>query len=335
MPFSSRKKALVRGDLGVAVDEYRKSPASFGWIAEKILRPIIVPMQSSEFPVIPIEAMLSSQDTKRAMRGFYNRSDYEVEMGFYATKENGWEELIDERELKLYRNLFDAELIAVNRALGIILRSQEMRVAKKLFNAANFDGGGLDVEWSTHATATPIDDIGEAVDAVRSKCGMIPDTLILPYNAFKNIRRCKQVSDLLKYTFPGKDINSMTAEQLAQVLDVQRVLVGDEQVNTAKKGKSAVLGEIWDDEYALLTCTAQGDSFDEPCVGRIVRWSEESGDGEGGTIVEQYYVDGNRSDTYRVRNDSDELLLKTYDDAGSVKSDIAKSVSYLFSNVTA
>lgn len=334
MPFSARKKALVRGDLGVAVDEYRQGPMAFGWIAEKILKPMVVPMQSSEFPVIPIEAMLSQQNTKRAMRGFYNRSDYEVEMGFYSTKENGWEELIDERELKLYRNLFDAEIIAVNRATGIIMRAQEMRVAAKLFNAANFDGAGVTVPWSTLATATPISDIAAAINVVRGKCGMIPDTLVLPYAAFQNVRRCAQVSELLKYTFPGKDINSMTAEQLAQVLDVQRIVVGDEQVNIAKKGKAAILGEIWNPEYALLTSTAQSESFDEPCIGRIVRWDEESGAGEGGTIVEQYYVDGNRSDTYRVRNDSDELLLKTYDDTGAVKSDIAKSVSYLFSNIT-
>lgn len=335
MPFSSRKKALVRGDLGIAVDEYRRGPNAFGWIAEKILKPMVVPLQSSEFPVIPIEAMLSQQDTKRAMRGFYNRSDWETEMGFYSTKENGWEELLDERELKLYRNLFDAEIVAVNRAIGIVLRSQEIRTAAKLFNASNFDGDGVNVEWSVKATATPIDDVDTAKKAVRAKCGMIPDTLVLPYIAFENAKRCAQVAELLKYTFPGEDIASMSAAQLAKVLDVQQILVGDEQVNTAKKGKSAVLGEIWNPEYALLTCTAQSESFDEPCVGRIVRWSEESGDGEGGTIVEQYYVDGNRSDVYRVRNDSDELLLKTYDDTGAVKSNIAKSVSYLFSNITA
>lgn len=335
MPFTTRKKALVRGDLGVAVDEYRRGPQAFGWIAEKIMPPIFVPMQSSEYPVIPIEAMLSQQDTKRAMRGFYNRSDYETEMGFYSTKENGWEELLDERERKLYATLFDAELIATLRATGIVLRSQEIRVASKLFNAGNFDGGGLGIEWSVLATAKPIDDIAAAKNAVRAKCGMIPDTLVLPYVAFQNMRNTAQVADLLKYTFPGQDIKSMSAAQLAQVVDVQRILVGDEQVNTAKKGKAAVLGEIWNPEYALLTVTAQTDSVDEPCVGRIFRWDEESGAGEGGTVVEQYYQDANRSDVYRVRNDSDERLLKTYDDAGAVKSDIAKAVSYLFSNVTA
>jgi len=335
MPYTARKNAIVRGDLGVAVDEFKKQAGSFGFIAEEILPPLVVPLQSSEFPVVPIEALLSVQDTKRAMRGYYNRSDYEFEMGFYSTRENGWEEALDDREVKLYANLLDAEIIASNRAMGIIQRSQEIRVAAKLFNTSNFTAHGLTTEWSTHATATPLDDIKAGKDAIRAACGMVPNTLILPYAALGNLRRCAQIIDLLKYTYPGKDINSMTAADLAAVLDIAKILVGDEQKNTAKKGKTAVLGEIWDDEYAMLTITATTSSFDEPCIGRIFRWDEESGGGESGTIVEQYRAEGNRSDIYRVRHDTDERLLKSYDDAGNVKSDIAAACTYLFSNVTA
>lgn len=335
MPFTARKNAIVRGDLGVAVDEYKKQEGASGFIAEEILKPLDVPLQASEFPVVPIEALLSVQDTKRAMRGFYNRSDWETEFGFYSTRENGWEEPLDDREVKLYKTFLDCEIVTANRAMGIILRSQEIRVAAKLFNTSNFSVHNLTTEWSTAATATPLDDIKTGKNAVRAACGMVPNTLILPYAAFDNLRRCSQIIDLLKYTYPGKDINSMGTAELAAVLNISKILVGDEQKNTAKKGKTAVLGEIWDDEYAMLTITATSNSFDEPCIGRMFRWNEESGGGDGGTIVEEYRAEGNRSNIYRVRHDTDDRLLKSYTDAGAVKSDIAAAVSYLFGNVTA
>lgn len=332
MPFAKNTKALARGDLGMAVDEYRQQST---YIGERIFRPLLVNEQAAEFPVVPIEVLLSDENVDRAMRGFYNRSGWDFEMGFYATRERGWEELLDDREVKLYRNMLDAELIAVNRALQIILRAQEKRIADKLFNTTNFTVHNLAIEWSTAATATPIDDINDAVVAIRAACGMTPNCLVIPFAAFMNIKRCAQVVDLLKYTYPGKDINSISAQQLAAILNIENVLIGDAQVNTAKKGQSAVLGEIWDDEYAMLTRIATSDDFSEPCVGRIFRWSEESGSGEGGTIVEQYRTEGNRSETYRVRNDADERLLKSYDDAGNVLSDVAAACSYLIGNVTA
>lgn len=331
---TARKNAIVRGDLGIAVDEYKRSN-NFGFIAEQIMTPMGVALQASEFPILPIELMLSQQNTQRSMRGFYNRSDGEFEMGFYSTRENGWEEALDDREVKLYRNLIDAEMVAVNRGLGIIMRSQEMRVAAKLFNTSNFTAHALSTEWSVAATATPIDDINAGILAVRAACGMTPNTLILPFKVFRNLRRCAQIVDLLKYTYPGKDINTMSPAQLAEILGVPKVLVGDEQYNSAKKGQSASLGEIWNPEYAMLTITATSESFDEPCIGRIFRWEEESGSGEGGTIVEQYRSEPSRGDIYRIRHDTDERLLKSYTDAGAVKSDIAAAVSYLFSNVTA
>lgn len=334
MPFPKTGTAVARADLGIAVEEIKEGSANMGFIGPQVLPDFLVPKQASEYPLIPKEAMLSNEDTKRAMRGYYNRSDYNFEMGFYATKENGHEEPLDDRERALYASLFNAELIATKRATGIVLRNQEFRIASKVFNATNFTAHAVANEWDDKANATPLDDVETGRMGIRAACGMLPNTLIISFTTMQNLKRNAQIVELLKYTFPGKDINSMSAAQLAHIFDIEKVLVGGAVHNTANKAKDAVIADMWNNEYAMLTITANSEDYTDPCIGRTFRWDEESGGGEGGTIVEQYRSEPNRSDIFRVRHDSDERLLMSYNDAGGIQSNVAANVSWLFSNIT-
>jgi hypothetical protein len=338
MPFPKNGQAISRPDLGITVREYMDNAPALGFIGLQLMPIFRVNRQAGDFPVIPKEALLALPDTKRAMRGFYNRSDWEFEMGLYSTRENGWEELLDDRERALYKHLFDAEVMCVQRASRIVLRAQEKRIADLVFNATTFTGDGntlgITNEWDDADAAVPLDDIKTGKIAIREKCGMEPNTLAIAWRTFHDLKRCDQIVDLLKYTFPGIEINQMTTSQLAQVLGVQRVLVGGGAYNSGKKGADATISDIWSDEYAMLTVTADGEDISEPCIGRTFLWTEESGDGEDGTVVEEYRAEGNRSTVYRVRHDTDERLIRSLDASSNVLSDIAVSCSFLFSNVT-
>ena len=338
MPFPKNNQAISRPDLGVAVREYMANAPLLGFIGLSVMPLFRVARQAGDFPVIPKEALLALPDTARAMRGFYNRSDWEFEMGLYSTKENGWEELLDDRERNLYKHLFDAEVVCVQRATNIVLRAQEKRIADLTFNASTFTGSGntlgITEEWDDADKAVPLDDIKVGKLAIKEKCGMVPNTLIISWRTFEDLKRCDQIVDLLKYTFPGIEINQMTTAQLAQVCGVNRLLVGGGVYNSGKKGADATIADIWNDEYAMLTVTADGEDISQPCIGRTFLWTEESGDGEDGTIVEEYRAEGNRSNVYRVRHDTDERLIRSLDASSQVLSDIALACSFLFSNVT-
>jgi hypothetical protein len=111
----------------------------------------IYPVQekSADYPVIPTEAMLKIQDTKRAPTGHYPRSDWEFETKTYACEERGWEELVEDSEARDLRRLFDVEMAAAMRANEVIMRRQEYDIAALLFNATTFSGRTSDVgtEW--------------------------------------------------------------------------------------------------------------------------------------------------------------------------------------------
>lgn len=330
MPQPSGTTAISRPELAQLVMEFRETAAT-GAIGPQVMPYFGVAKDSSEFPVIPKEELLKIPNTTRAMRQTYPRSDWAFEMGFYATRENGWEEAIDDRERKLYQSLFDAEVVSTQRATKIIDLAQEQRVASRVFNGSNFTPDPVSVEWDTAATATPIEDVNDAVSTIRQTCGMLANTLIVSFTTFQNLKRCSEIIDLLKYTFPGIDINRMNSQQLAAVFNLEKVLVGGAVYDSADKGQAASVADLWSTEYAMVTRTSNGGDLTEPCIGRTFFWTAENA-GEM-PVVESYREEGKRGDVIRVRHDTDERLIKSYDASGNVLSDIASAVSVLLSNI--
>jgi len=324
--------AVFRPDLGVAVMEYVEG-ATMGLIGLEVFPIFKTPKNSSTFSVIPKEALLKLQDTARAPRGGYNRGDFPYERGKYITSEQGWEEPIDDTE----RALFDqeapgmADFIATNRAMGIIMKGQEKRIADKLFNASNFTANSITHEWDDSANAVPINDVNTGITAFRIQCGMLPDALVIAYSTFMDLRVCDQIIDQLKYTFPGIDLNNMTSMQLAQLFGVPRVLVGGAVYDAAGKGIDSSISDIWSNEYAALVKISSGPDLTQPGVGRTFVWTEDSAENP---IVEQYREEAIRSDVYRVRHNVDERLIQSIDTSEAVKSNVAAACVYLFDNIT-
>lgn len=324
--------AIGRPDLGVLVQEYMETAQELGFVGLKLMPLFETQESSATYPVIPKEVMLHLAKTGRAMRSRYNRSDWEWEEGFFSTSENGWEEPVDDRELKLYASKFDAEAVASKRASKIILRAQEKRVADLAFNATNFTANAVTNEWDDVANATPIDDVATGIESIIKASGMKPNVLTVARSTWRNLKRSAQIIDQIKYTFPGADINAMTTAQMAHILDVEELIVAGAVYNAAKKGQDASVTDLWSNEYALLTRVAnEGDDLTEPCFGRTFLWTEDSPTNE---VVESYRDEGVRGDVIRVRHDTHEALIRSLDSDGAVKSNISAAVSYLFSNIT-
>lgn len=324
--------ALYRPDLGIMVMEYVEGP-TMGLIGLELMPLFPTPQQAASFPVIPKEALMSVPDVSRAPRGGYNRGDWKYERGLFQTQERGWEEPVDDAERSLFEQETGngmADFIATRRATNYILKGQEKRIADILFSETYFTGHAVATEWNTAATATPIIDVKDGRAAFRSQCGMLPDALVISWTTFEDLKNCDEIVDRLKYTFPGIDINRMTSSQLAAVFDVPQVYIGGATYNTKGENIASVMADLWSSEYAALVKISRGQDMTEPGFGRTFLWTADS---PQNPIVEQYRDEGVRSDIFRVRHNVDERLIRSYDNAGNVVSDIASSCVYLMKNI--
>jgi hypothetical protein len=320
MPRPTTGTTLQRPDLAALAWEYMLSAPEVGYIGTQILPVFETDEQTADYPVIPIEAILKNHDTHRSPRGTYNRSDYEFETGTYKCVEHGWEEALDDVERNLYRRFFDGELVATTRAMDIILRDQERRIAALTFNVGFLNNGAVAIEWNLHATCTPRADVMDAKETMRRNQGVYPNAMAISLRVLHNLMASQEITSAFQYTQPLQTMNMMQVRQvLAQYFGVDYLLVGGAQSDDAHKGQAFALADIWDDEYCLLFRKApDAQNLMDPCLGRTFLWTADS---PSNTVIESYRDETRRSDIYRVRQYTDETFVFT-------------GAGYLLTNIT-
>ena len=311
MPRPDSATTIQRPDLGAIAYEYLQEASQRGFIGLEILPIFETPLQTSTYPIIKLESLIKLQETKRAPRADYNRSDYEFKDGYYACHEHGWEELVDDVEAAMYRRFFDAEVVATQRCIDTILRNQESRVASAVFSTANITNtAAAAIPWSTVATCVPRTNVLAAKAAMRAASGLTPNTMAISMKVFETLLLCKEIMDALKYTNPI-EIGGMEAQKrvLATYFGVDKFLVGNAIKDGAKKGQAASIADIWDDEYCgLFKVSDGGQDLKDPCLGRTFLWTEDSPEN---VVVEQYREEKKRSEVYRARHDVAEAFVFT------------------------
>lgn len=300
---------LQRPELSTIAYEFMLQSDRAGFIGSKIMPLFKVANQSADYPVIPPEAFLKIPETLRSPRSNYARGDWKFETATYTTHERGWEEPVDDVEANLYRRYFDAEVIATERAVDVLMRGHEKRVADVLMNTGNAIGNtGVSVAWSTAATCTPKADVKKAITNMRTASGVTPTHVVMSKSVFDNVMVAKEIKDYLQYTTPHL-LNGVDAQKamLAAYFGVDDILVGSSMMDSAKKGKEAVLTDVWSSSYvALAKLSTGGNDLREPAFGRTFMWSMES---PNEVNVESYREESRRCNIIRVRNYLDEVVV--------------------------
>jgi hypothetical protein len=304
--------------------EFDLESENAGYIATEVFPVINVQSQAGNFGKIPIEQLLQQRDTRRAPGAGYSRGNFTFNKATYATEEHGTEEPVDDREAKMYAEYFQAEQISTMRAFSAVLRNAEQRVADAVFNTSTWTGASLTTaithEWDDATNCVPLTDVEAAVQKIYDNSGLWANALVINRKVFRNLRNSDQIIERINASGAGSPSKAtdVTVQMLAQVFDLDHIIVAGTSKNAAKEGQAASIGQIWSGEYAMVCKIATSADRREPCVGRTFHWSED-GSSIGGT-VESYRDEAIRGDVIRVRHDTDEIVL--YPEAGHLLSNI-------------
>lgn len=317
--MASPTTAITRLDLSRSFDEFDIRMNQRGYIGARVLRPFVVGSVSANVGRLPLEALLQSTGNGTALRApgsGYKRDTFEFETWSYKIDEFGKEDVLDDAQLAMYRDIFDAEQVAADRATDFVLNEYERDVAAAVFNTTTWTGASLttavSTPWATHATATPIGDVAGAKEKVRLGSGLEPNAIILSGSEYENLVQTAQIVDRIKYTTTPTD--SQVRSAIAEMFGVRYVLVPGGMKNTASPGAAATLTRIWPDNYVMVCRIAETDDPREPSIGRTFIWP---GDGPGlpgddGTLavlVEEYREEAVRGSVVRARNNRDIQIM--------------------------
>jgi hypothetical protein len=144
---------------------------------------------------------------------------------------------------------------AVQGLSHLVQLDREVRVAGTVFNTANYPAANqVTLSGTDQWDDTSSDPIAQIMDGLNTPL-MRPNTMVIGQAAYsKLVQHPKIVSAAL-----GNSGTSgvATREQLARLFELDRVLVGQGFLNSAKKGQSASYSRVWGGNCALLHLNTQ------------------------------------------------------------------------------
>jgi len=232
--------------------------------------------------------------TLRAPKSESKQVDWKVTTDTYTCEEHALNDLIDDRE----RNNADAplnlEVDTVEFLTDIIELAQEKRYVDLL--TAMTHGATVTIKWEDYTNSDPISDIKTGKQYIHSRIFREPNTLLLGKEVYDTLKDHPDILDRIKYVQKGV----VTAELMASVFEVDRVLVGEAGYNTNKEGQNASYSYLWG-KYGIL-------AYVEPRPG-IKKFSLGYTFKVGNNVTRRARIETRHSDWFEVAMIVDEKLV--------------------------
>jgi hypothetical protein len=148
--------------------------------------------------------------------------------------------------------------------------------------------------WSDYVNSDPVEDVETGKEAILSVTGLEPNTLVLGYQVFRRLKNHPDFRDRIKYT----SSENVTADLLARILEVDRVMVCKSIKATNKKGAAGAYSFVHG-KHALLCHVASAPALETPSAGYHFAWSGIA----GGNAIAMDAFDIRETKTRRVEGE--------------------------------
>lgn len=297
-----------RPDLADALIQFDLDADQRGFVGQRLFPVIEVEKSFGEYPVFELKELLGDEETLRSADGSYNATSLEGNKDSYRTKEHGLEARVDARDDAEYAEWWDAEMMAATITRDRVLRAYEKRCIALAQTVSTSTGAGT--TWSTKATATPYTNVLTAKIAVRDRTGIWPDSLCLDMEAFLHLRNTNDMLERIFGSVNPENAGTVTAQQLANALDLREVIVAGSVKNSANEGQAASIASMWPRTTALLFKGGSGGRISnlvQPRLGATFHWGEDGS--QIGAAMEEYEDPKRRGKIIRHRMDEVEKLI--------------------------
>jgi len=154
---------------------------------------------------------------------------------------------------------------------GLVLLDRDVRVAAQVFALATYPAANRvtlagATQWSDEAASNPLKAITDAMDVPLVR----PNKLVLGQATWTALRRHPKIVQAI-----GK--SAQTAgyagrQAVAELLELQEIIVGQAFINTAKKGQAPVYSRAWGKHAALLHIDSLAAQTLQPTFGWTAQW---------------------------------------------------------------
>lgn len=159
-------------------------------------------------------------------------------------------------------------------------------------------------KWSDYSGSNPIDDMEAGKETILSQTGFMPNTLVMGYQVFRQLKNHPDIIDRIKYT----SSQTVTPDLLARMFEVDRVLVSTAIKATNLEGETAAYG-FTHGKNAWLGYVAPNPGLLTPSAGYTFSWTDVS-QGMGTTVgISKFNIPELRADRIEAQMSWDNKVV--------------------------
>jgi len=275
------------------------------FIADIVAPPVAVRKQQDNYFVYDAarEAFRSSND-RRAPGAQANEVDFALSSDTYYCEDHALVSVVPDEERANADPAIQPDIDRVEFLSDKIDLNKEIELAGAIATDASLPGDTLSGEdqWS-HEESDPLLAIEAGKAAVIAACQVVPNTLVLPYDVYAQVRTHAGILASLQHTARGIP----TADILAGLFDIERVLVPRAVKNAALPGNAPDMQYVWG-RHAFLCYVPPRPGLKTVSFANTFVWTSAPG-ALCGKLVETWRDHTRKGDVIRVQRYYDQKVI--------------------------
>ncbi len=247
-----------------------------------------------------------STDDRRAPGAVANEVDFALSSDSYYCADHALTSVIPDEERDNADPAIQPDIDRTEFLTEKIDLNKEIELADIV--AADTDLAGTTLEgaaqWS-HADSDPQIAIEDGKASIIAGTQCLPNTLVLPYEVFAKVHTHPKIMERVN----ASGTLLPTAQVLAQLFDVERVLVPRAVKNTAAPGQTASMSYVWG-KHAFLLYVPPRAALKTMAFAFTFLWTAAPGS-SGGRTVETWRENPRKADVIRVQRYYDQKVIAT------------------------
>jgi len=219
-------------------------------IADDVL-PRTTPLNKTSFKYqkYPEDQFMTVPDTKVGRRSRVNQVEFKGTPVTDSTEDNGLEHPLAQADLDDAPDNTSVEGMVTEWLTGLVLLAREVRTAQLVFNPASYGANQEAVAAGDRFDAVDSDPVEYLLD-VLDRPIMRPNIMTIGQNEWRVLRTHPAIVKAVHGN--AGDKGAATKEQVAELFELENILVGRSLINASKPGQVANLKACWTGGLAVI-----------------------------------------------------------------------------------
>lgn len=277
------------------------------YIANQVFPTIPVEKQSDKYFLYSKGDWFRDEAQKRAPATESVGSGYTLSTSTYSADVYAFHKDIDDQVRANADSPLNVDRDATEFVTQRMLMRQEIQWTADFFAASIWATDSTPTNlWSDYTASDPIGDVETGKSTILNSTGYLPNTLVLGYDVFRQLRHHPDIVDRVKYT----SAENVTEDILARFFGVDRILIARAIRNTGKEGAANSFSSIAG-KNAALYYVAPTPGLLTPSAGYSFAWRGVS-DGMGANVgITRFRMPELRADRIEAQMAWDNKVIAT------------------------